>query len=70
MKKGILSHIPKENDIEYAMVQARVPAVLHAQAYQQMKRDNLTWRQLIAASLRTYLEERNVAVTETKKKQG
>jgi hypothetical protein len=55
--KTIDDYLPKK-DSEKVLIQAKVPSDLHARVKKAMDADDITWQELIVASLERYLDER------------
>lgn len=60
-KKKIIDFLPKNAEFDRVLIQAKIDQSLHAKVKQQMNADNITWNDLICASLLCYLEEKKAS---------
>lgn len=56
--KTIDAYLPKKNS-EKTLIQAKIDSNLHAEVKALMEADEITWQDLIVASLKRYLDERS-----------
>lgn len=55
--KTINDYLPKK-EAQRVLIQAKVSQDLHQEVKNKMEKDNITWQELIVASLKRYLDER------------
>jgi len=61
MKKTTLDDYLPKKDANKILIQAKVSSDLHALAKAAMDKDDITWQDLIVASLKRYLDERKAS---------
>lgn len=60
-KKKITDFLPDKSGEVLVLVQAKIDEDLHIKVRALMSDDNITWNELIEASLRCYLEEKKAS---------
>lgn len=59
-KKTIDDYLPKKEQTT-VLIQAKISPDLHLKTKEQMSKDNITWNDLLVASLKRYLDERKAS---------
>ena len=60
-KKKLADYLPKNVDETTILIQAKINPELHTKVKSQMKTDNISWHELIVASLEYYLDEKKAS---------
>jgi hypothetical protein len=57
-KRKLADFLPKDSNQNKILIQAKIDEDLHSKVKSQMQVDNITWHELIIASLKFYLDEK------------